>query len=150
MVDAATGGGPQHGRDIDQLDKDIRQANQPATLASVTPATASSQMLSARGTQAARSYRRTEQATANPGPKFPYIDSSGGPGCQWRRVMSNDPSPLKYMGTQSQESVAMEAAMAAALRCAAADWAAERCCAAWAWAAARCSTPMECAADCLT
>ena len=28
--------------------------------------------------------------------------------------MSNDPSPLKYMGTQSQESVAMEAAMLAA------------------------------------
>ena len=26
--------------------------------------------------------------------------------------MSNDPSPLTYMGTQSQESVAMEAAMA--------------------------------------
>lgn len=28
--------------------------------------------------------------------------------------MSNDPSPLEYMGTQSQESVAMEAAIAAA------------------------------------
>jgi len=26
--------------------------------------------------------------------------------------MSNDPSPLKYMGTQSQETMAMEAAMA--------------------------------------
>lgn len=35
--------------------------------------------------------------------------------------MSNDPSPLKYMGTQSQESMAMEAAVAAAWADEAAD-----------------------------
>ncbi len=62
-----------------------------------------------------RSYSESDERMAGHSPRSLYIPSdyqTAPQGSYRRTIMSNDPSPLKYMGTQSRETLNMAAAMA--------------------------------------